>query len=124
MGEFQIGAVIKWELSTLPQRSVQLRMSNDSGVLFLINMQYNNKWVAFSSPFEDGLGYEEKVLNFPFAIFDESMVIVAEENGFTISSNGTAFEYLYEYRGMPSGNIIISTTYGTVAIGKVSHTDR
>ena len=96
-------------------------LGNDTDDLLKISVQYDKKYVSFSSPSEGGLSYEERDLSFPFALSNTSViVIVAEEGGLAINSNGTGFIHHYTYIGVPSGKIVMSTTSGTVAVGKVS----
>ncbi|KAL5479447.1 hypothetical protein EMCRGX_G022971 [Ephydatia muelleri] len=92
-GEFEVGTVIRWEFNAPPQGSVDLLLGNDTDDLLKISVQYDKKYVSFSSPSE-------------------------EEGGLVINSNGTGFIHHYTYIGMPSGKIIMSTTSGTVAVGK------
>ena len=120
LGEFQIGTVLKWELNGSRMESKQLKISNASGDLFQISVQYDIKSVSFSSPSRDRWSYEEQTADFPFASPDASIIVVMEEGGFAISCNGTSPAYLYAYRGVASGSIMVSITSGTVAIGKVS----
>ena len=124
MGEFQTGSVVRWNFNAPLKGSVDLMLANDTDKLLKITVQYDKKYVSFSSPSEDVLGYEEKDMNFPFALSNTSViVIIMEEDGLAISSNENDFIHRYRYIGVPSGKIIMTTTSGTIAVGKVRHSD-
>lgn len=120
IGEFQTGTTVKWEFGAPRQGSVDLTLASDAGEKLVISVQYDRKCVVifFTSSLASGMVYEED-LNFPFAQFNTSVIaIVAEEDGFVISAHGMAFTHQFAYKGLPSGKVTVSTTSGTLAIGK------